>query len=132
MDLFRDAFVAACMSQRGESAAPAQERVDAEVSAEDLTIELAQWISRLEPFGEGNPEPVFAIRNAVIRDVRQLGQEGRHLALVADGLRAVWWGRGDLVEELRREGSRTRDVLFNVSISDYGGTHVELRLVGIK
>ena len=132
IDMFRDAFVEACKSQRGESAAPAQERIAAEVTAEDLTIELAQWVSRLEPFGEGNPEPVFAIRNAVIRDVRQLGQEGRHLALVADGLRAVWWGRGDLVEELRREGTRTRDVLFNVAISDYGGTHVELRLVGIK
>ena len=132
VDRFRKAFAAACASQRGKCAAHAQERADAEVGADDLTIELAQWISRLEPFGEGNPEPVFAIRNAAIRDVRQLGQEGRHLALVVDGIRAVWWGRGDLVEELRRDGARTRDVFFNVAVSDYGGTHVELRLVGME
>ena len=132
LDSFREAFVAACEAQRGGSAAQERERVDAEVSAVDLTTELVEWISRLEPFGEGNPEPVFAMRGAAIRDVRPLGADGRHLSLVADGLRAVWWGRGDLVEELRRDSARLRDVYFTAGLSDYGGTHVELRIVDLK
>ena len=131
-DDFRKAFAAACAAQRGASAAEECEEADAEVRASDLTMELAEWIGRLEPFGEGNPEPVFVMRDAVIRDVRPLGQEARHLALVADGMRGVWWGRGDLVEELRRSSSRPHDVFFRIAVSDYGTPHVELRVVAIR
>ena len=131
-DDFRRRFVEACAAVRGECAAPEGVRVDAEVSAADLTPEVVEWISRLEPFGEGNPEPVFVIRDAVIRDIRPLGQDGKHLSLVADGLRAVWWGRGHLVDELRSGMSSRRDVFFRVGLSDYGGTHVELCLVDVR
>ena len=106
--------------------------VDAWVSPDDLTIELAEWITRLEPFGEGNPEPVFGMKNAVLRDIRPLGAEGRHLALAVNGMRSVWWGRGDIVEELRGSSSTLRDVLFTVEESDYGSHHVELRIVEIR
>ena len=106
--------------------------VDAWVFPDDLTIELAEWITRLEPFGEGNPEPVFGMKNAVLRDIRPLGAEGRHLALTVNGMRAVWWGRGDLIEELRRTSSAARDVIFTVEESDYGGPHVELRIAEIR
>ena len=54
------------------------------------------------------------------------------LALVADGVRGVWWGRGDLVEELRRSSSRPHDVFFRIAVSDYGTPHVELRVVAIR
>ena len=132
IDRFRDAFVAACAEQRGESAASKGDRCDMEVSAADLDLETVDWLSRLEPFGEGNPEPVFAMRDVILRDVRPLGADGRHLSLVADGLRGVWWGRGDLVEELRRDSAKRHDVFFNAGVSDYGGLHVELRLLSVR
>ncbi len=44
-----------------------QQRIDAEIRLEDLTREWLDCVSRLEPFGMGNPEPVF-----VARDVRVL------------------------------------------------------------
>ncbi len=132
IDRFRDAFVAACSEQRGEIAAPTGDKADLEVSAADLDIETVDWLSRLEPFGEGNPEPVFVMRDVLIRDVRPLGMDGRHLSLEADGLRGVWWGRGDLVEDLRRDSARRHDVFFNAGISDYGGLHVELRLTAVR
>ncbi len=106
-------------------------QVDAWVSPDELTVELGDWLTRLEPFGEGNPEPVFGMKDAVIRDVKPLGTDGRHLALIANGIRAVWWGRGDLVEEIRASADR-RDVRFTLALSDYGVPHVELRIVGIR
>ena len=133
VDAFREKFAEVCA---GFSAGAVGEKhgdgVDVWVSPDDLTIELAEWITRLEPFGEGNPEPVFGMKNAVLCDIRPLGAEGRHLALTVNGMRSVWWGRGDLVEDLRRRSSDVLDVLFTVEESDYGSPHVELRIVEIR
>src|SRR5579872_1785787 len=40
--------------------------LDAELAFEEITPDLFQAIGRLEPFGMGNPEPVFASRNLVL------------------------------------------------------------------
>ena len=97
----------------------------------DVTLELAEALQALEPFGEANPEPVFGLRAVSFSDVRQLGADGRHLVvqLRSSGLRAVWWGRGDLVERLRADGQSPHDIAFTLAISDYGERHAELRLV---
>ena len=133
VDAFRERFAEVCAGLSAEAGDEEHgDGVDAWVFPDDLTIELAEWITRLEPFGEGNPEPVFGMKNAVLRDIRPLGAEGRHLALTVNGMRSVWWGRGDLVEELRRRSAGASDVIFTVETSDYGGPHVELRIVAIR
>ena len=38
-------------------------------------------VLRLEPFGEGNPHPVFAGENWSLASVKEAGQDGRHLQL---------------------------------------------------
>ena len=99
----------------------------------DLTLELAEELRRLEPFGEGNREPVFGLRGVLFDDVKPLGMDGKHLAVTlrGSGLRAVWWSHGDLVERFRAEGAVPHDVTFSLAVSDYGERHAELRLVGI-
>ena len=100
----------------------------------DVTLDLAENLQLLEPFGEGNEEPVFGLRGVSFSDVRPLGSDGRHLAvqLRGSGLRAVWWGRGDLVESLRSAGFAAHDISFTVAVSDYGERHAELRLASIS
>ena len=99
----------------------------------DVTLELAESLQLMEPFGEGNEEPVFGIKGVSFSDVRSLGSDGRHLALQlrGSGLRAVWWGRGDLVESLRANSYAAHDIAFTIAISDYGERHAELRLVSV-
>jgi single-stranded-DNA-specific exonuclease len=70
-------------------------KVDAELSAEAISFELARQLSALEPFGAGNPRPVFLTRNLrvmseplVIKDqhlkMRLAGAQGRPLE-------TIWW-----------------------------------------
>jgi single-stranded-DNA-specific exonuclease len=56
----------------------------ADVELEALTSlspELWQLLSLLEPYGHGNPEPVFCIRQVSVKDRRTMGAEGQHLKL---------------------------------------------------
>ena len=100
-----------------------------------MTPDLAEWIGSLEPFGEGNPVPVFLARNVFISEARPFGQDGRHLQFkvrVTHPLRAVWWNRGDEVERVRLHSSRPFDILFKISLSCYGEPHPELDIVAVK
>ena len=103
------------------------------VEPSDLTLELAEEIRQLEPFGEGNREPVFGLKGVLFADAKPLGMDGKHLSVAFrnSGLRAVWWNHGDLVEKLRAESASPHDVTFTLAVSDYGERHAELRLVSI-
>ena len=130
VDAFREKFASVCAAMGADRPAGGECEADAWVSPGDLTVELCDWLARLEPFGEGNPEPVFGMRDAVVRDVKPLGADGRHLSATVNGIRSVWWGRGDMVESIRASSDR-RDVRFTLALSDYGTPHVELRITGM-
>ena len=51
---------------------------DAEVSPEDITVELARELQKLAPFGEGNPDPLLVMRNVEIRNLSYMGAENTH------------------------------------------------------
>jgi len=137
MEDFRRLFGEACAAQRATLAATGAlneaDVADAVVEPDDLTLAFAEALRTLEPFGEGNAEPVFRICNATLTEVRQVGADGRHLSLTVkkgyDRLRAVWWGEGDKVEEYRAGAGIAFDVDFRIEISDYQERHVELRIV---
>jgi len=54
---------------------------DAEITLPEITLELIDSLKRLEPFGMGNPAPVFLLRDAEVAAARAVGAEGAHLKL---------------------------------------------------
>ena len=132
-DDFRRMLCAYCEEHAARSpAAAAGATADAWIEPEDVTMELAEDLERLEPFGEGNPEPVFGLKGVFFAAEKPLGADGRHLSVTLrkSGLRAIQWGRGELVEQLRAASAEPHDITFTLAVSDYGERHVELRLVG--
>jgi len=73
--------------------------IDAELSAEQIDWNLVQELRKLEPFGAGNPRPVFCTRDLqVVSEPRVLKE--RHLKMNVRGpcsrpLEAVWWNCTD-------------------------------------
>lgn len=134
---FAAAFTEACAAQRAAAPAAAGRLFDGWVAPGDLTPGLCAELRRLEPFGEGNPEPVFGLRGVLLREAKAMGADGRHLALSfasCDAPRAVWWGHGEAAARLRAEAARPHDVFFTLATSEFGtGTpHLELRVEDVR
>ena len=109
---------------------------DGWVEGRDITLEFCEAVARLEPFGEGNDEPVFGIANVALRDVRPFGEDGRHLSfLFADRSipRAVWWNHGDRAEAIRAKSGCRFDFLVKAKVSDFGyEPHPELTVEDVR
>jgi single-stranded-DNA-specific exonuclease len=54
-----------------------RERVDAVVTGPELGMELAEELAALAPFGRGNPTVSLLVRDALVSEVRSMG-EGKH------------------------------------------------------
>ncbi len=56
---------------------------DVEVGdTKDLSLDLIREMRELEPYGPGNLEPVFCVRNGLVVEAKRLGEEGKHLRLM--------------------------------------------------
>lgn len=63
-----------------------------------LTLQTAQELSLLAPYGEGNPQPVFLAKDVGLEDVETMGRDGAHLRANAEQegrlIRLVAFGKG--------------------------------------
>ncbi|MBQ6338467.1 MAG: single-stranded-DNA-specific exonuclease RecJ [Kiritimatiellae bacterium] len=136
-DEFKRLFADACAAQCAAAPDAAAVAFDGWVEPSDLTLGLCGELTRLEPFGEGNPEPVFGLQDVAFADIRPMGIDGRHVSFsfVNRSIpRAVWWNHGCDAEELRAHAAARFDLLFTLLASDYGpdGPVPELRLVAVR
>ena len=98
--------------------------VDAIVPAGALTLDLAQELDRLAPFGLGNPEPTLLVASVEAAGATTVG-EGKHLRFRVsqqgrDGGSAIAFGLGSQLERLQRP---TRfDVAFRLKENRWNGT----------
>jgi single-stranded-DNA-specific exonuclease len=103
----RRAVCAAARAQAGPSGRGEPELwIDAELPFEAVNPELMAWVDRLEPFGEGNPEPVFSARDLRLAEpARVVGRDNGHLLLFlrrgAHVLKAMAFRLAGRAEELR-------------------------------
>ena len=106
-----EAFAAALAGHAGEHLSDADlqrtQRIDAVLAPAETSLELADELDRLEPFGLGNPGVMLLAPAAALHQVKRIG-EGRHLRMAVElgGFRcgAVWFGRGPAADELRSGG----------------------------
>jgi single-stranded-DNA-specific exonuclease len=55
---------------------------DAIVTLRELSWPLLRDVSRLAPFGIGNPKPIFKINGATISSVKSFGKEKNHVEII--------------------------------------------------
>ena len=79
-------------------------QIDSKISLNNIDKEMVASLKQLEPFGEGNKTPIFAIRNLKIDSIRALS-EGKHLKLTLKEnntmINAIGFNMGNLVQEYK-------------------------------
>ena len=80
--------------------------IEAELQLGDITRSFYNVLRHLEPFGPGNPRPLFVSRNLINhRDTRAVGKEREHLRIdVTDRMNAITgiaFGRADMAEYIQ-------------------------------
>ena len=102
--------------------------VDLVVDADDVTVDLVEQLSQLEPFGASNPSPVFAMKGLRVKQKKLMGENKDHLRLTgqvgANEFCCLRWSQGDI----SLTNGDEFDIAFHPQINEYNG-NVSVQLV---
>lgn len=122
-------------------------KIDRRIHLSEVNLELINELEELEPFGKGNPTPVFAEKNIEICDIKILGKNQNTLKLTCiihnnNKIDAICFNRVEDFKELLKEryGNNYEkvlinplglklDIIFYPMINDFNGTRkLQLRI----
>ena len=98
-------------------------QIDAWLELDEISLELANAIEMLAPFGAGNPKLTLASRGVKLKSVATLGRAKEHLRLTIEDEAGndqgiLWWG--GVGEELPEEGGKF-DIAYSLRASSFRG-----------
>lgn len=113
----------------------AQVRVDIEISLAEATADLHRVMRHCGPFGMGNPQPVFVVRNVIAHGCKAVGG-GQHVKMtLAQGdvrLPAIGFRMAERFQGLM-PGNTTIDVAFQLQQDEWNGRdRLQARLVDVR
>jgi single-stranded-DNA-specific exonuclease len=120
--------------QQPENSEPVLE-LESQLSESDLTLDTYNQLEKFEPFGVGNPKPVFLVQNAELLSLRSVGNGSKHLQaqfqIGNKRLDAIGFNLGYLKEKLLPAGAY--DIAVELLSDSWNGLEkLKLRLIDIK
>jgi single-stranded-DNA-specific exonuclease len=107
--------------------------IDAELPTQEITFELVSELQTLEPYGAGNPRPVFLARNlCIVSEPRLIGQ--RHLKMSVAGpkgrpLETIWWNGAERMTAVKNG----IDMAYTIETSNWTGeTFLQLSVQDVR
>jgi len=133
LEELRDALEAYAADTQTEEIVPCV-NVDCRVEPEELTLREVRGLSAMEPFGMGNPQPVFLMNDVRIEEITPISHD-RHIKLHLSrkgrsfyafvfgmGAKSCQFVKGDLL-----------DIVFSAEINSYrGNENVQLVVKDVK
>ena len=111
-------------------------KVDMEIDPDLISFELLEKIKKMEPFGQGNPQPVFTSSGLKINEAQLLGSNSQHLKFKVDlpnkqSLEAIGFRMGNFYSKLSTD--KPIKIAYNLSVNEWNGqTKLQFKLKDIK
>lgn len=109
-------------------------KVDMDLPVEWIDQQLYESIQQLSPFGMKNPEPLFVSKNLLVRDIRTIGMDNKHLKLrVGNAINfdAIAFGFGEMSKEIQL--GDTIDMVYSIDENTWNGrTNLQLKVKDMK
>ncbi|CDF58330.1 single-stranded-DNA-specific exonuclease RecJ [Thermobrachium celere] len=108
--------------------------IDMEMTEEDITFETAEVIKKLEPYGFGNPSPLFYMENLKVLSKRVVGNNNKHLKLQLDKNNITYDGvYFNACDEFKDKDWENIDVVFNLDINEWNNTkNLQLMIKAVR
>jgi single-stranded-DNA-specific exonuclease len=122
---------------KGKEIVPILE-IDAEISPEDIDWEFVTDLKKMEPFGQGNRDPLFCMKNMCVVDFKVVGNGEKHLKLSLRGegtspkiFEAIGFSMAPKFPDLAKDDKI--DVAFNLSEDEWNGNKkIQMKVVDMK
>jgi single-stranded-DNA-specific exonuclease len=113
--------------------------IDAILSLEEVTLATLREIQRLEPFGQGNPLPVFMTPGVAIHDLQYMGRERQHARFKATPngkrdfqLEVVAFNMQETFRRMETRGALF-DLAYELHLNVWNGQEkLQLRLIDLR
>jgi single-stranded-DNA-specific exonuclease RecJ len=121
-DLFCKGIVETCNRHLADRPLVPTLEIDLVAPASEVTMQLAELLQTMAPFGIGNRKPVIAMRGLKCAGSRPLGKEGKHSRIVAkadsgEQFESVYWSSHGRVPA----DGQVIDLAFAPDINTYNG-----------
>lgn len=107
--------------------------LDASLALRDVNFKLVEELSSLEPFGYGNPEPIFGTRELQVVNSRVVGRNHLKVTLKSQNITvdSIGYGMGHRLDEL--QDTYAIDVAFAATINEWGNRRsIQLNLKSFR
>jgi len=112
--------------------------IDMEIKLAEIGWDMMSDLRKMEPFGEGNAEPVFLAKNIIIEDIKNVGNGNKHIKLALRAKEggpkifdAIGFGMGE-----KFSGLKMGDIIqavFNLQEDEWNGNKkLQLKLIDLK
>ncbi|MGE0644125.1 MAG: single-stranded-DNA-specific exonuclease RecJ [Nitrospira sp.] len=132
---FAERFSAIAEQWRRDTQSTPILHVDSEVRLNDITFGLLREIDTLHPFGAGNPEPTFVVRDVSILNARVVGEKHLKMTVRQDGsmpFDSIGFGMKSL-EDRGLSSNRPIDVACTPELNHWNGyDRIQLRIRDIR
>ena len=107
--------------------------IDAVIGLDELDETMVRWINDLEPYGPGNPRPVFASMGVKVLETFHMGREQQHLRLRVDTNGARFTALAFNQADKWQPNTEFADLAFTVMKDSFRGKGaIALRLLDFK
>ena len=104
--------------------------LECDINFENIKIQLVREIEKMEPFGNGNPFPIFSTNNVTIKNKKIIKEKHLELLLEEDSIqhRAIWFNFRKPLPT-----ANIVNVAFSIQKDSYrGGDNIVLNIVDIQ
>jgi len=130
---FQESFNKTVLNLVGDTILEKVIQLDGFIEFESITFNFVKELEKLSPFGPGNPAPIFASKEVVIKKIQKLGRNSQHVKITAsDKLENfqdfIWW-RANL-DDIPDEKI---DIAYNLQSSNFQGTqNIQVEVIAIR
>ena len=106
-------------------------KIDAELNPADIDLKIFREIEKLEPCGQNNPRPKFAVYSVLVQDIVKMGKESEHIKIKIGGLSAIAFGKSETYQDIKI--GQKIDLAYYLELNEFNGrVEPQLKIIDIK